>query len=161
MSKINFSFKQQVLLVLGVAMLPFISLLLRGQVWGADSFAFLSVACGNVQHVDKLGHLFFAQFVPLFGCNLLFIFFIMFLFYFLALLGIWVFAKTIFVGEWFSKWDDKAFLLPVCVGTITPLFFVEGLRFENDFFGWTLSFMGLGLISILYKRLKDKNKGLV
>lgn len=71
----------------------------------------------------------------------------MWVFYFLGLLGVW------FLGNYVFK--SKGILLPIYVGSLTPLFFIEALRFENDLFAWTLSFLGLGLFC-LYLEAKNK-----
>lgn len=127
------------LLVLLIAFTPTIALLLRGVLWGADSFAFLSVSCGNVG-IEKLGHPFFAQFVPLFNCNFYLIITVMFIFYFLSLIALWVFGNYLF--------KNKGYLLPIVVGSIGVLFFFEAMRFENQLFGVTLSLIAIGLFTL-------------
>ena len=129
-----------------VALAPTIALLLRGVLWGADSFAFLSVSCGN-PGINSLGHPFFAQFVPLFNCNFYLIITIMFLFYFFSLISLWVFGNYLF--------KEKGYLLPIVVGSISPLFFIEALRFENQLFGITLSLIALGLFTLYLSHNKS------
>ena len=129
----------QFLLVLLVAIAPLIVLLLRGVVWGADSFAFMAVACGK-PFVSELGHPFFANLVPLFDCNVELIFLSMFVIYFFCLVGIWVFGNFVF--------PRKGFLVAVLTGSLSPIFFLEALRFENQLFGFSLAFIGLGLFTL-------------
>jgi hypothetical protein len=43
---------------------------------------------------------------------------------------------------------EHAWLLPIYAGTLTPLFFIEGMRFENDLFGWSLTLVGIAVLSI-------------
>ena len=156
------NFKQQGFLVLFVSFLPLLVLLFRGLVWGADSFAFMAVACGQQQYAVSLSSPgWFTSLLPFFNCNFLLIVFVMWFFYFLALIGLWLFAKNIFLGEWFERWNDSAWLLPCLVGTVTPLFFVEALRFENDFFGWTIAFLVLGLFTLVFKGTKNSFKAIV
>lgn len=133
------------LLVLIVSLAPLFSLFLRGVLWGADSFAFLGASCGLVS-LKELGHPFFAQFVPLFSCNFYLIIFVMWVFYFFGLIGVWVFGNFLF--------KNKGFLLPIVFGSVGVLFFVEGLRFENQLFGVCLSLMALGLftLTLSYKK---------
>lgn len=124
-------------MVFVVALAPTIALLLRGVLWGADSFGFLSVSCGN-PGIESLGHPFFAQFVYLFNCNFYLIIIVMFLFYFFSLISLWVFGNYLF--------KENGFLLPIVVGSVSPLFFIEALRFENQLFGFSLALMSLGLL---------------
>lgn len=146
-------FWQQFVLIFLAALAPFIGLLLRGVVWGADSFAFMAVACGQTQYVNSLSSpSWFASLLPFFSCNILFISLIMFFFYFFALLGLWVFGKRFFVEKsWLGITQDFSWKFVFVLASVTPLFFLEALRFENDFFGWTLSFMALGLFTLYLK----------
>jgi len=134
---------QQFVCVLLVALIPFVTLLLRGVGWGADSFAFYGAACGQTQFIPNLNAGFLGNFLYLFNCNFFLISFVMFLFYFFGLLSLWVIGKKVL--------KEHAWLLPIYVGSLTPLFFVEGLRFENDLFGWCLAFVSLALVSIALK----------
>ena len=122
-----------------VALAPTICLLARGVVWGADSFAFMSVACGK-PFGGMIGHPFFAQFVPMFQCNFYLIVGVMFVFYFVGLLGLWVFGNRVLKSE--------GYLLPFVVGSLSPLFFFEAIRFENQLFGFSLALVGLGLFTL-------------
>lgn len=134
-----------------VSLAPAITLLIRGVVWGADSFAFWSYSCGNVGLAGSLASSFFAGFIyPLINCNFFNLVFLMWVFYFLGLLGAWVFAKLLF--------SHHAFRLAVYLGALTPLFFVEGLRFENDLFGWCLMLIALGLFSIFIRGVRNDYK---
>jgi len=141
---------QQFVAVLLVALIPFVALLIRGVGWGSDSFAFYSVACGNTNLLSSLSTGVLVNILPLFNCNFILISFTMFLFYFVGLLSLWIISKKVL--------KEHAWLLPIYVGTLTPLFFIEGLRFENDLFGWTLAFLALALFSIAlnYKNLLSK-----
>ena len=56
--------------------------------------------------------------------------------------------RIYFFGKYWFK--EKAYLLPIYFATLTPLIFIEVLRFENDFFGWGLAFVALGLFSIAF-----------
>ena len=136
---------QEKLLVLLVIIAPALTLLSRGVVWGADSFAFMSVACGK-PFVNDIGHPVFAQLVPLFNCNFVLIVGVMTFFYGIGLLGLWVFGNRVL--------KKNGFMLPFVVGSLTPLFFLEALRFENQLFGFSLAFVGLGLFTI-YLELRD------
>jgi hypothetical protein len=129
--------------VLVVSLLPLVALLLRGVGWGADSFAFYALGCGNVSLVSQVSSDFFGRIVLLFGCDFVFISILMWLFYFLALLSLWQIGKLV-LGK-------NAWLLPVYCGTLTPLLFIEGLRFENDLFGWSLAFMAIALFCLALK----------
>lgn len=138
-----------------LAALPGITLLLRGVVWGSDSFAFWGVACGATNHIAELkAPDFFITFVQLLNCNLLTLAFVSWVFYFLALLGIY------FLGRRFFDLH-QAWRLPIYVASLTPLFFIEAMRFENDFFGWTLAFIALGLFCIGYSSKSEVKQGLV
>jgi len=143
-------FKHQFMLIFLAASAPFIALSLRGIVWGADSFAFLAVACGQNSYASFLGSpSWFTSLLPFFNCNITLISLVMFLFYFLALLGLWIFSKRFFVeNSWLGVIKDSSWKYVFVVASITPLFFLEAMRFENDFFGWTLSFMALGLFTL-------------
>lgn len=136
-----------------VSLVPIITLIIRGVPWGADSFAFLAVACGQAQYVSALSSPgWFTSLLPFFGCNIFLFGLVQWFFYFFALLGLW-FVGKLFFGEFGWK-------LPVFVGTLTPLFFVQVLSFENDFFSWTLSFIVLGLFSIGLMSENKLKKGL-
>ena len=141
---------QQFVLIFLAGLAPLIGLLLRGVVWGADSFAFLAVACGQTQYTNFLGSPgWFTSLLPFFSCNIFLIGLIMFFFYFSALLGLWVFGKRFFVEKsWLGITKDTSWKFVFVVASITPLFFLEAMRFENDFFAWTVSFMALGLVSL-------------
>jgi hypothetical protein len=131
-----------------LAGLPGLALLLRGVVWGSDSFAFWAVSCGQDQFGSMLSSPgWFVWFVEnVISCNLWVLAFLMFVFYFFALLGIYFFGKRFFAHQ--------AFRLPIYVVCLAPLFFIEALRFENDFFGWCLGFIALGCFS-LFVESKD------
>lgn len=131
---------QKFVCVLLVGLMPFVALMIRGVGWGSDSFAFYAVACGQTQYTSSLSTGVFANLLPLFNCNFYLISFAMFVFYFLGLLSLWVIFKKVL--------KEHAWLLPIYVGTLTPLFFVEGLRFENDLFGWTIALIGIALFTI-------------
>jgi len=143
-------FKNKLLWVFLVSLMPVITLLVRGLPWGSDSFAFLAVACGQEQFINSISSPFlFASVLPFFGCNIFLYSLVVWFFYFFALLGLWVFGKRFFVERtWFVSVEDWSWKLPVYVGTLTPLFFVEALRFENDFFSWTIGFIVLGLVCL-------------
>lgn len=135
--------------VLLVSILPLITLFIRGIGWGSDSFVFYAVSCGRTEFVNSIGTS-LGSFFVLFGCNFVFTSFVMFLFYFIALLSLWVIFKPIL--------REHAWLLPIYVGTLTPLFFVEGLRFENDVFGWCLSFLCMALFFIATNIFCNRHK---
>jgi hypothetical protein len=140
---------QQFLIVLLVSLAPAITLLIRGIVWGADSFAFWSYSCGNIGLANSLNSNLFTSFIyPLINCNFHNLIFLMWVFYFLGLLSIWIFAKALF--------HHQAWRLAVYVGALTPLFFLEGIRFENDLFGWCLMFIALGLWAICIEVYRNK-----
>lgn len=144
-------FWQQFCLVFLAAFAPFIGLLLRGVVWGSDSFAFLAVACGQEKYSLFLSSPgWFTSLLHFFNCNIFLIGLTMFVFYFLALIGLWVFGKRFFIEKsWFGITKDSSWKYVFVLSSITPLFFIEFLRFENDFFGWTLSFIALGLFTLV------------
>jgi hypothetical protein len=136
--------------VVVLAALPGLTLLLRGTVWGSDSFAFWSVSCGQSQYAQMLSSpiWFVSAIQSIVDCSLLNLALITWFLYFLALLGIYFFAK-----KWFK---DKAYLIPIYVACLTPLFFIEVLRFENDFFGWSLAFISLGLFALFLDKHKPQ-----
>lgn len=126
--------------------LPFLALLVRGIGWGADSFAFYAATCGKpVLH--QLSSPFFAQFLPLLNCNFFFISFVMFLFSGLAVFGLYLFFRN-FENKY---WSERLVLYSL---TLTPLVFFEFMRFENDLFGWSIAFFGLGLSTWLFTHNK-------
>jgi hypothetical protein len=129
-----------------VGLAPAIALLLRGIVWGSDSFAFWSVSCGQSQYAGMLSSpAWFVWFIQeVINCNFVSLVFFMAVFYFLALFGLYMVGKRLFARQ--------ALLLPIVVGSLTPLFFLEALRFENDFFGWSLGFLALGLFLVFLER---------
>lgn len=118
--------------------------MLRGSVWGSDSFAYWAYSCfGNVVLNDSNSFLFFVKNIV--NCNLFNLAVIISFLYFLVLLSIYFFGK-----KWFK---DKAYLLPIYFACLTPLIFIEVLRFENDFFGWSLAFIALGCFSLSNKKI--------
>lgn len=125
-----------------LAALPGLTLLLRNVCWGSDSFAFWSVSCGQSQYSSMLSSPgWFVWFIQnIVSCNLFNLALITWFLYFLVLISIYFFSK-----KWFL---EKAYLIPIYVACLTPLFFIEVLRFENDFFGWSLAFIALGLFSL-------------
>jgi hypothetical protein len=133
-------------LLVVISALPGLALILRGVVWGSDSFAFWAVSCGRDQFGVALSSpgwfVWFIQNVV--ACNLIVLAAIMWFLYFLALLGIYFFGKRFFAHQ--------AWRLSIYVACLTPLFFIEVLRFENDFFGWSLAFVAVGLFSIALER---------
>ena len=141
---------QQFLLIFLAALAPFIGLLVRGVVWGADSFAFLAVSSGQVKYAGMLSSSpGFVSFLYLLNGNILLIGLSMFFLYFFCLIGLWVFAKRFFlIKTWFGFVKDVSWKYVFVVASVTPLFFIEFLRFENDFFGWTISFIALGLFTL-------------
>lgn len=142
-----FNLKKQLVIVLLVALAPVITLLIRGVVWGADSFAYWAVSCGN-SSVTQFIHSpsWFVWFIQnIINCNLWILAGVMFVLYFFALLGIWQIGKRFFSGH-------QSWRLPVYVGCLTPLFFIESLRFEQQFFGWTLALIGIGLFLVYWER---------
>ena len=106
-------------LVVVVSCLPALVLLIRGIGWGNDSFAFYAA---------------FPQF------NFVTITFFMLIAYLFALLSLWILGNRVLGCD--------GWLLPVYVGTLTPLFFIEGMRFENDLFGWSLALVALAVFSL-------------
>ena len=126
--------------------LPSLTLLLRGSVWGADSFAFWSVACGQSQYAGMLSSpVWFVGFIQNWvGCSLLNLALVTWFLYFFVLLGVYFFSKLYF--------GKGAWRVPVYVACLTPLFFIEVLRFENDFFGWSLAFIALGLFALFFQK---------
>lgn len=128
-----------------VGFAPGIALLLRGLVWGADSFAFWGVSCGLDKYALKLASpSWFVWFIQeIINCNFFVLVFFMIVFYLASLWGIYQFGKNLFAHQ--------ALLFPILVGSLTPLFFIEALRFENDFFGWCLAWFGVGLWFLLSK----------
>lgn len=137
-----------------VALAPSLVLLIRGSVWGADSFAFWLVSCGNNTHNSFLSSPdLFIYFIQNFiNCNLYQLALIIFILYSVTLLAFWIIGNHFF-GE--SGWR-----LPIYLGSLTPLFFLEALRFENDFFGWTLAFISIGLTVLALKHKRIAKKGL-
>lgn len=128
-----------------VGVAPGLALLLRGLVWGADSFAFWGVSCGLEKYALKLASpSWFVWFIQnIINCNFFVLVFFMIVFYLASLWGIYQFGKNLFAHQ--------ALLFPILVGSLTPLFFIEALRFENDFFGWCLAWFGVGLYFWLSK----------
>lgn len=126
--------------------MPAFALWFRGFVWGADSFAFWAVSCGQSQYAGMLSSPgWFVWFITnIIGCNLLVLCFFLFVLYFLALWGLFRLGKALFLHH--------AWLFPFLTASLTPLFFLEGLRFENDVFGWCLAFFGVGLFYFCFGR---------
>lgn len=123
-----------------VAFAPVFGLLLRGFVWGADSFAFWSLGCGVIQKsVNLNSHFWFANLVPLLNCNFYFLLGIMFFFNLLWVCGLWL------IGKYFFLEDNRIILFVLSVVGLTPLIFLEMLRFENQFFSLALAFLALGI----------------
>ncbi len=123
-----------------VAFAPIIGLLLRGLVWGADSFAFWALACGQTQWANNLSsHFWFTNIVPFFGCNFFLLLLVMFFFNLLWVLGLFL------VGKHFFLEDNRVILFVLSVVGLTPLIFLEMLRFENQFFSLALAFLVLGI----------------
>jgi hypothetical protein len=132
------------------ALAPTIALLLRGIVWGADSFAFMVASCGNTNFVNNLSSpLWFTNLLPYYSCNFYFIIFSMFFFYFLCLLSL----KLIF-DEFLT--DEESFLAVFLLASVSPLFFIEALRFENQLFSFCMAFMSLALTLIALKHQNHK-----
>lgn len=144
-----FRFWHKIVLFFVVVLVPIITLLVRGVVWGSDSFAYWAVSCGNNSVLSNLhSPAWFTWFLQnIISCNLYQLAFIYFLLYLCALSAVWVFGKHFFGGE--------GWRLPIYVGSLTPLFFVEVLRFEPEFFGWTLALISLGLFCLFI----DKESG--
>lgn len=147
---VDFVEKYWLAIVLVLAALPGLTLLLRGTVWGSDSFAFWSVSCGQTQYAQMLSSPgWFVWFIQnIVACNLFNLALITWFLYFLVLLSIYFFSK-----KWFL---DKAYLIPIYVACLTPLFFIEVLRFENDFFGWSLAVIALGLFALFLQTNKPQ-----
>jgi len=142
------------LLIFFVALAPLIALFLRGIVWGADSFAFMAVSCGQTIFANKLSSpLWFTDLLPYLNCNFYLLVVVMFFFYLLALFGLKIFGEKLF--------GEQGFLFPIVVGSVTPLVFFEAVRFENQFFSWTMSFMVLGLFALYLKNNKLTSKALL
>jgi hypothetical protein len=135
--------KNEYLIVLFL-FLPFFTLLIRGIGWGADSFAFYAGTCGQPV-LNSLSSNFFAGFLPFLNCNFFLTSFVMFLFTSLGFFGLYLFFRNFENKYWSQR------LIIYCL-TLTPLFFFEFMRFENDLFGWSIAFLGLGLSSYLFSR---------
>lgn len=147
-------FSHPLLSVFLVSIAPLIGLVLRGVVWGSDSFAFLAYSCGNYALGARLSSsVFFLDFLRFLNCDNTLIFGFMWLFYFLGLVGVWLLGNYVF--------KNRGVLLPIYVGSITPLFFIEGLRFENDLFAWTVAFLGLGLFTLYLTSNKVSTKAIL
>jgi len=129
-----------------ISCLSGLTLILRNSVWGSDSFGFWAVSCGQNQYASMLSSpTWFVWFLQnIINCNIIVLAIIMTLFYFFALLGIYFFGK-----KWFK---ERAYLLPIYVATLTPLFFVESIRLENDFFSFCLAFVALGCFSLFIEK---------
>jgi len=133
-------------LLIIISGLPGLCLILRNSVWGSDSFAFMSVSCGQSQFAVNLSSpVWFVWFLEnVVSCNLLVLAVTVWLLYFLVLLSVYFFGL-----KWFK---DKSYLLPIYFACLTPLIFIEVLRFENDFFGWSLAFVFLGCFSLFVEK---------
>jgi len=137
-------------LVFLFALAPFVSLLIRGVVWGADSFAFMAVSCGQTIFANKLSSpLWFTNLLPYFSCNFFLIIFSMFVFYFLCLISM----KIIF--EHFLN-EKESFLAVFLLASVSPLFFIEALRFENQLYSFCMAFMCLALTLLSKKPIYGK-----
>lgn len=146
------SIRQQYLAVFTCSLLPLIVLLIRGIGWGADSFAYYAGACGLIG-TENLSSSLFNSFLGFLGCDFVLISLVMFGFFCLALFALWFIGRKLF--------DFYGWLLPVYVCCLTPLFFLEGLRFENDLFGWCLSFVAVALFWLYLDENKLFKKALV
>ena len=123
-----------------VAFAPIIGLFFRGFVWGADSFAFWSLGCGVIGRGTSLNsHFWFTNLVPLLNCNFFLLLLIMFFFNLLWVLGLYLIGKHFFLE------DNRIILFVLSVVGLTPLIFLEMLRFENQFFSLALAFLVLGI----------------
>jgi len=137
-------------LVFLFALAPTIALLLRGIVWGADSFAFMAVSCGQTNFANSLSSpLWFTNLLPYYSCNFYFIIFSMFVFYFLCLISL----KLIF--DKFLD-EENSFLAVFLLASVSPLFFIEALRFENQLFSFCMAFMSIALTLIALKQQNNK-----
>ena len=135
-----------------VAVAPFFVLLIRGVVWGSDSFGYWAYSCGVYTSGYALHPPIFLWFVKTFvNCSLYQLVFIQFLLYLCALLAVWIIGKHYFQGE--------GWRLPVYLGSLTPLFILDAMRFEPEFFGWTLALISLGLIIFITDKFVQ-NKGI-
>ena len=132
-------------LLLIVTLIPFVGYFLNPLVAGFDSYAFVSQVCGNTVPGNLGSELFKSFLLPLFPCNFLVIKVVLFLAYFAAILGIAFWAEQA-VGK------ERGWKVAFVSATISPLLFFEALKFENDIFGWALSFIGLWLIFRFFNR---------
>lgn len=135
--------KKNACLLLFVCVVPFIGYFLNPFLAYYDSYAFLSGACGLFEGNSYL--------LPLAFCN-----------HFLnklILLGLYV--VSIFCVAFFGeKVYDKqlGWRVGLYSATLTPLFFQEAMKFENDIFGWTLVFVGFSLFGLAYASTKRQHK---
>lgn len=124
-----------------VSLAPIVALLVRGLVWGADSFAYWSVSCGNYSIISWIhSPTWFVWFLQnVINCNFYVLVCFQFIAYLAILISIWQIGKRYFAHQ--------AWRLPIYVGCLTPLFFIEVLRFEHELFGIALAFVAVALIS--------------
>ena len=142
----------KLVLFLVVVSTPSLTLLLRGVVWGSDSFAYWALSCGNVSVINNLhSPQWFYWFIQkIISCDLYQLAFIMFVLYLCSLVAVWIIGKHFFGSE--------GWRLPIYLGSLTPLFFLEAMRFEPEFFGWTIAFIALGLFTWFLDKTKVYNK---
>ena len=128
--------RKEASLLLAAACIPFIGYFLNPNLAYLDAFAFLSQTCG-ISYSGTHQALPFLPFIP---CNVIIIKTIL-----LGLYIISVFSIAI-MGE--KMCSDNGWRTGFYAACLTPLLFQEAMKFENDIFGWSLSFIGLSLFCI-------------
>ena len=83
-----------------LALAPTLSLVLRTTIWGADSFAFMSVSCGQFWYASNLSSPgWFTSLLPFFSCNFYLIVLSMFFFVCLGVWGLFKFGEKVFENQ--------------------------------------------------------------
>ena len=133
--------KNNVIILFFVTIIPFIGYLFNPLLAYFDSYAWLGGTCGmNTQFV-----------IPFIPCNIFLIKLVLMSMYILSIFCIARFGESV-LGK---KIGWKVGLYSA---TLSPLLFQEALKFENDIFGWSFSFMGLMLVGIGVSENKTKEK---
>jgi len=121
-----------------VCLIPFIGYFANPLLAGFDSYAFASEVCGHGVE-DSLGSELFKSLLFVFPCNFFLIKVVLFIVYFIAIVALALWGEEV-LGK------ERGWLVGFVSATISPLLFFEALKFENDIFGWSLSFVALCLL---------------
>jgi len=146
--------KKHYIVLFFCALLPFLGYFLNPNIAFNDSYAYLGYICHNPSIPNSLETPLFLGIISFFPCSIIYLKVYELILYYITLIALAHFGEQAFNKE-------KGWFVSLFVAGLSPLLFLEAIKFENDQLGWCIAFIALAVTAFALNQQKLKKFSLL